>query len=111
MMFDFLFSSKAPRISADEVRKMTEARENFLLIDVRSPEEYAGGHIPNSLNVPLGQLGQRIARYAKSKEASIVVYCLSGGRSSQAQSILSGLGYTNVKNLGGISSWPYEVVR
>lgn len=111
-MFEGLFGSKKYHsIPPKEVKEKLDRKEPFLLFDVRSPEEYAGGHIAHSISVPLQSVSQRVSRYARSKDAEIVVYCLSGARSARAADALSAMGYTNVKNMGGISSWPYEVVR
>ena len=74
------------------------------LIDVRTPEEFADGHIPGAVNVPLDQLGQRLEAIGP-KDAAGVVYCRSGGRSAAAARRLRGLGYTAVNDLGGMSAW------
>ena len=87
-----------------------EATEGGFLLDVRSPQEYREGHIPGSRNIPLQSL-DRVSRVVLDMSAPIFVYCLSGGRSRQAVSVLKGMGYSNVKNLGGISSYSGKVVR
>lgn len=111
-MFGNLFGAKKyTSISPKEVKEKLDKKESFLLIDVRNPDEYAGGHVSGSVSVPLGTLIQRIPKVAPSKDAEIVVYCLSGARSARAAEALSQMGYTKVKNMGGISSWPYNVVR
>lgn len=111
-MFENLFGSKKYKsIAPQEVKAKLDSKEKFLLFDVRSPEEYAGGHIERSISVPLPSISASVSRYARSKDMEIVVYCLSGARSARAAGALAEMGYTNVKNLGGISSWPYAVVR
>lgn len=111
-MFNGLFGGKTQNgISAADLKARLDNKENFLLFDVRTPEEYRGGHIEHSISLPLQNLESGISRYARSKNTEIVVYCQSGARSSRAASVLSALGYTSVKNLGGIMSWPYAVVR
>jgi rhodanese-related sulfurtransferase len=111
-MFNGLFGGKPQNgISAADLKAKLDNKENFLLFDVRTPEEYSGGHIDHSISLPLQHLEANISRYARSKNTEIVVYCQSGARSSRAASVLSALGYTSVKNLGGIMSWPYAVVR
>ena len=88
-----------------------EARLNGgLLIDVRTPEEYASGHIPGSANLPLGRM-EEIEAIASSRTAPLYVYCLSGGRSAQACALLNRMGYKQVHNIGGIMSWRSEIVK
>lgn len=81
-----------------------------VLVDVRTPEEYRNGRIPGSINVPLQTL-ERMIDSAENMEVPLFVYCQSGVRSRQAVSILRGMGYTNVTNLGGIAAYRGEVER
>ncbi len=81
-----------------------------VLLDVRTPQEYREGHIPESKNVPLQQLG-KISAVADNKETALFVYCYSGGRSRQAVSVLQRMGYTNVQNIGGIAAYSGKVDR
>ncbi len=78
-------------------------RKDFVLIDVRSPQEFSGGHIPKAINIPLEQLTKGVQPEWKDKE--VVLYCLSGGRSSHAMGILKSIGFSNLQNFGGISQW------
>ncbi len=111
-MFEGLFGSKKySSISPAEVKEKLDKNDKFLLFDVRSQEEYSGGHIAHSINLPLPAITSAVSKYARSKDAEIIVYCQSGARSSRAAGVLSEMGYTNVKNMGGISSWGYAVVR
>jgi len=111
-MFEGLFGAKKNKsISGQEVKAKLDGNEKFLLFDVRSPEEYSGGHIAHSISLPLQAVTSSVSRYARSKESEIVVYCQSGARSARAAGTLAEMGYTNVKNLGGISSWSYGIVR
>ena len=80
-----------------------------ILLDVRTEEEYAGGHIPGSRNVPLGTLGR--AELPADPETPLFVYCLSGARSRQAAAILRRMGYSHVTDLGGISNYHGKVVK
>ena len=80
-----------------------------LLLDVRTEEEYAGGHIPGSRNVPLGTLGR--AELPEDPETPLFVYCLSGARSRQAASVLRRAGYAPVTDLGGICNNRGKVVQ
>lgn len=81
-----------------------------VLVDVRTPQEYRDGHIPNSKNVPLQSLGA-ISGVASQKSTPLFVYCHSGARSRQAVGILQGMGYQNVTNIGGIVSYTGSVIR
>lgn len=81
-----------------------------VLIDVRTAEEYREGHIEGSINWPLDRINQ-VESFIKDKETPLYVHCLSGGRSGQAVSYLKHAGYTNAKNIGGISSYRGKVVR
>ena len=80
-----------------------------LLLDVRTEEEYAGGHIPDSRNVPLGTLHQ--AELPADPETPLFVYCLSGGRSRQAAGLLRRMGYAEVVDLGGIHRYHGKVMK
>lgn len=77
------------------------------IVDVRSEAEYYSGHIESSVNIPLEKLDT--IDYKKSEK--IIVYCASGNRSKQAAEKLIDMGYTNVYDMGGISSWEYDIVR
>lgn len=81
-----------------------------VLLDVRTPQEYRQGHIPGSVNLPLQSLdnGDEII---ENEDTPIYVYCQSGSRSRQAATRLGAMGYTNVKNIGGIAAWSGKVER
>ena len=84
--------------------------EQVVLMDVRTPQEYAEKRIPGAVSIPLGQPGEMAAMAKKAipgKKTPVFVYCRSGKRSAAASGIMAGLGYTNIHNLGGILSWPY----
>ena len=111
-MFGNLFGKKNDQsISPREVKEKLDRKDNFLLFDVRGQDEYARGHLEHSISLPLESLVNHISKYTRTKETEIVVYCQSGARSTRAASELSRMGYKNVKNMGGIYSWPYSVVR
>lgn len=74
-----------------------------VLLDVRNPQEYAAGHIPGSRNIPLGEL--ELALREIPLDSPLYVYCLSGGRSRQAASLLRQMGYRKVHDIGGINSY------
>ena len=101
--FDFM---KAPDIN----QGLTEysAASGAVLLDVRTPQEYREGHIPGSVNVPLQSLDREGAVPA-GKDAPLFVCCHIGARSSQAVRILTRMGYSNVKNIGGIAAYTGKV--
>ena len=74
--------------------------EGALVIDVRSPEEFRGGHVPNAVNIPLRELHAQLPHHVKSKSHVLLLHCLSGGRSGIAKLQIKGMGYPNVFNLG-----------
>ena len=76
------------------------APKQVLLIDVRSPEEFAAGHLDGAINIPHEQIGEQIARFTQDKNAEIQLYCRSGRRSGVALETLQGMGYKNLNNLG-----------
>lgn len=78
-------------------------------VDVREPDEYAVGHIPGAKLLPLGEVNSRAAEVLSEKEATWLVYCRTGRRSAEAVQKLDALGYSNLYDLGGILSWPYEI--
>lgn len=81
-----------------------------VLLDVREVQEYRQGHIPESKSIPVQELN-RLATVADNKNVPLYVYCYSGSRSRQAVSILQRMGYTNVKNIGGIASYSGKLER
>ena len=81
-----------------------------VLLDVRTPEEYRGGHIPGSKNIPL-QTIDSVSTVVENKDTSLYVYCQSGARSRQAAGMLKQMGYTNVNNIGGIAAYAGKVER
>ncbi len=101
--FDFL---KGPDIG-EGVREYN-ATPGAVLLDVRTPEEYREGHIPGSKNVPLQSL-DKVTNFVNNQDTPVFVYCHSGARSAQAVSVLEGMGYTNVKNIGGIAAYAGKV--
>ena len=90
--------------------KEFSATDGAVLLDVRTPDEYRQGHIPGSKNVPLQSI-DRVNAVVENKGTPIFVHCLSGARSRQAAAILQQMGYTNVKNIGGISAYAGKVER
>ncbi|MDP3130209.1 MAG: rhodanese-like domain-containing protein [Bacillota bacterium] len=102
-------SSDSPvLISAREGKAMLDADDEVILVDVRTLEEYQEAHIPGAILLPLSDLAVDAASALPDKDAKIILYCRSGNRSAQAATILDGLGYTKVYDMGGIIDWPYE---
>jgi phage shock protein E len=96
----FLFK-RASFVSADVARE--HLRNGALVIDVRSPEEFRREHLPQAINIPLGDLGDGVPQRVKDKEQVLLLHCLSGGRSGLAKRQLKKMGYTHVFNLGSYS--------
>lgn len=108
-MMNFFKSTDSVRnISAAEAKRMMDSQERFILLDVRTPEEYRAKHIPTSRLLPLDRLEKEAHPSFPDSSIPIVTYCQSGGRSAEAVRILSRLGYENIYNLGGIAGWPYK---
>lgn len=98
------------QISMEQAITMMEEEKDYIILDVRTPEEFYEKHIPNAINVPNENIGTEEISELPDKEQLILVYCRSGNRSKQASEKLVALGYTNVYEFGGINSWPGETV-
>ena len=98
------------QISMDEAIAMMETESNYIILDVRTPEEFAEKHIPDAINIPNETIGTEEIPELPDKEQLILVYCRSGNRSKQASEKLVRLGYTNIVEFGGINDWPGETV-
>ena len=96
------------KISAQEAYRMMRAEEAYILLDVRTEEEYAASHIEGALLIPAYEIGRRAVAELPDKDALILVYCRSGRRSANAAYDLIDMGYTNVYDFGGIIDWTYE---
>ena len=107
-MLKTLFKKSYKSISPNEARERLRTNKTAILLDVRSPAEYAELHIPNSKLLPLDKLQSNIAKIVNDKDTELIVHCHSGACAATACNLLSKMGYTNVSNLGGIVSWPYE---
>ena len=104
MGFFDLFRHPDINQGVEEYRAVPQA----ILLDVRTPEEYRGGHVPGSKNLPLQQI-EKITAIAEKKETPLFVYCQSGARSRQAVSLLQRMGYENVNDIGGMAAYRGEV--
>ena len=99
------------RITATQAKEMMAATEEFVLLDVRTPEEFAEGYIEGAILIPHTEIAARAVTELTEKDMLILVYCRSGRRSEEAARALLELGYTNVYDFGGIIDWPYETVH
>ena len=98
-------------ITAQEAKQIMDTEEGYIILDVRTQEEYDGGHIPGAILIPNTEIEARAEEELPDKNQLILVYCRSGRRSKLAAEALVALGYTNIKEFGGIIDWPYEVVK
>jgi rhodanese-related sulfurtransferase len=98
----YLFFGRGREIQGGEARKLVAAGAR--LLDVRSPDEYAGGHLPGAINIPVQELDRRLAE-AGPRDGELILYCRSGHRSARAAAILREHGFTKVHNLGPMTAW------
>ncbi|MBR5302715.1 MAG: rhodanese-like domain-containing protein [Clostridia bacterium] len=98
------------QLSMQDAIHMMEVVENYVILDVRTAEEYQSGHIPGAVNLPNETIFKDNIPELPDKDQLILVYCRSGNRSRQAAAKLASLGYTNIVEFGGIRSWPGEIV-
>lgn len=98
------------QIGMEEAVSMMETETDYIILDVRTPEEFAEKHIPNAINVPNEVIGTEEIVELPDKDQLILVYCRSGNRSKQASEKLVALGYTNIYEFGGINDWTGETV-
>ncbi len=99
------------QISMNEAVEIMEREKNYIILDVRRPDEFAAGHIPNAINVPNENIGEDEITELPNKDQLILVYCRSGNRSKQASAKLVKLGYTNIVEFGGINDWNGEIEK
>ena len=98
------------QISMDEAIAIMESESDYIILDVRTTEEFADKHIPDAINIPNETIGTEDIPELPDKDQLILVYCRSGNRSKQASDKLVGLGYTNIVEFGGINDWPGKTV-
>lgn len=99
------------QITQDEAKQIITDEENYIILDVRTQSEYDEGHIPNAICVPNETIGSNDIPELPDKEQLILVYCRSGRRSKEAAAKLADMGYTNIKEFGGIIDWTGDVVK
>ncbi|MFQ3621106.1 MAG: rhodanese-like domain-containing protein [Spirochaetales bacterium] len=99
---------KVYRDPAKLVELVERKTEPFILVDVRTAEEYSSGHIPGALNIPVDSIGRNYP--TQDKDALIILYCRSGNRSGAAKQILEQAGFKRLVNFGGVNRWPKDLV-
>ena len=95
-------------ITAEEAKQIMDSEEGYVILDVRTQEEYDEGHIPGAIVISHEEIAEKAEDVLTDKDQLILVYCRSGRRSKIAAEALVELGYTNIKEFGGIIDWPYE---
>ena len=104
-------SATYEQISGAEAKALMDSESGYIIIDARTQEEYDQGHIPGAIMIPEYEIADRAEKELPNKDQLILVYCRSGRRSKIAAEELVKLGYTNVKEFGGIIDWEYETVK
>ena len=104
-------SATYEQISGAEAKALMDSESGYIIIDARTQEEYDQGHIPGAILIPEYEIADRAEKELPNKDQLILVYCRSGRRSKIAAEELVKLGYTNVKEFGGIIDWEYEIVK
>ena len=99
------------QISGEEAKRLMDTETDFIIVDARTEEEFNEGHIEGAILIPEYEIVERAEKELPNKEQLILVYCRSGRRSKIASQALVDLGYTNVKEFGGIIDWQYEIVK
>ena len=98
-------------VSMNEIISIMEENENYIILDVRTIEEYDEGHIPNAICIPNETIDEDVINKLPNKDQLILIYCRSGNRSKQAANKLKNLGYTNLIEFGGIIDWKGEIEK
>ena len=104
-------SASYEQISGAEAKALMDSESGYIILDAREQYEYDEGHIPGAILIPYGEIADRAEKELPDKDQLILVYCRSGRRSKIAAEELVKLGYTNVKEFGGIIDWEYETVK
>ena len=95
-------------ITAQQAKEIMDTQQGYVILDTRTQEEYDEGHIPGAILIPYDEILEKAEDVQTDKNQLILVYCRSGRRSKLAAEDLVELGYTNIKEFGGIIDWPYE---
>ncbi len=112
--FKFLTTKEEPtsnynKITVDKAKEMMK-KEDVIIIDVRTEDEYNTSHIKNAVLIPNETIGNEKLKEVSNLNQKIIIYCRSGARSKKAAMKLINIGYKNVYDMGGIMNWPYETV-
>lgn len=99
------------QISPSDAMEIMELESNYIILDVRTPGEFAAGHIPGAINVPNESIADQEPSKLPDKNQLILVYCRSGSRSKRASVKLAKIGYTNIVEFGGINQWTGEIIK
>ena len=99
------------QITPEEAKKIMDTQKAYVIIDARTEAEFAEGHIEGAILIPEYEIAQKAEQEIPDKDTLILVYCRSGRRSKIAAEALINLGYTNVKEFGGIIDWQYDIVK
>lgn len=99
------------QITPEEAKKIIDSGEEHIILDTREQNEFDEGHIPGAILIPYTEIESKAEEILPNKDKLILVYCRSGRRSKIASEGLAKLGYTNVKEFGGIIDWPYEIEK
>ena len=111
-LFMFMQSGNANQtMKYEELQNKLNAQENFVLLDVRTQEEFDAGHIAGAILLPYDEIALKAVTVLPDKEKEIVLYCRSGRRSAIAKKALVELGYKDVEDFGGINRWKGELVK
>ncbi len=97
-------------ITADEAKAVMESDAEYVIVDARTAEEFAEGHIPGAILIPYDEITETAENILTDKNKTILIYCRSGRRSKIAAEALLALGYTDIREFGGIIDWTYEIV-
>lgn len=95
-------------ITAEQAKGIMDSQEDYIILDVRTQDEFDESHIPGAVLIPHDEITEKAEDLLTDKDQLILVYCRSGRRSKLAAEALVELGYTNIKEFGGIIDWPYE---
>ena len=98
-------------VSMDDIVKIMNENKDYVIVDVRTPDEYKEGHIPNAINIPNETINETVYNKLKDKNQLILIYCRSGSRSRQAAYKMQKLGYTNLVDFGGIINWKGKIEK
>ena len=98
-------------ITAEDAKEIMDTETDYIILDVREQDEYDAGHIPGAILIPYTEIENQADEKLPDKDKLLLVYCRSGRRSKIAAEALVELGYSNIKEFGGIIDWPYEIEK